>query len=154
MIDNTFLTAFGHRLTQMIQTEDDPRDTKDEKVTIFHGAEVPEINLGAYLERIAQYSEMEVSEFIVGMLYLRRIRELHPHFPCSHRSIHRTILTLLLVTTKMYRDCPLSNEFYAVVGGISMSELARLERCILELLEYRLFVSVDEYTSEAADWNA
>ena len=53
MIDNTVLTAVGHRLTQMIQTEDDRRDTKDEKVTIFHGTEVPEMTLVDYLERIA-----------------------------------------------------------------------------------------------------
>ena len=58
MIDDTFLTAFGHRLTQMIQTEDDPRDTKDEKVTIFHGTEVPEMTLASKHSRVAKKEAM------------------------------------------------------------------------------------------------
>ena len=151
MSNTACMSELDHWLTRLIQTERDKQETKD---TVFHGVEVPEMPIADYIERIATYSELEVSEFIICVLYFKRIKKSHPHFPCSHHSMHRTILTLLLVATKMHRDRPFSNKFYARLGEVLPSELARLERCILQLLDCRLFVSVDEYTSEAKHWGA
>ena len=150
MLNAAFVTKLDHWLTRLVRMSYNKQDTKD---TIFHGVEVPEMSIADYIERIATYSELDVSEFITCVIYFKRIQKLHPHFPCSHRSMHRTILSLLLVATKMHRDRPFSNRFYARLGGISSSELARLERCVLQLLEYRLFVSVDEYVDEAKYWD-
>ena len=122
------------------------------RCTIFHGATAPEMSIRDYIRRIVKYCELQQPELLAAMLYIRRLVRRYPHFPCSDRSMHRTVLTAVLVATKMHRDNTYSNEFYARVGGIPVRELARLERCILELLEYRLFVSVDEYQSEVAQW--
>ena len=137
-------------LHRLILTETDEQKTKD---TIFHGVEEPEICISDYIRRIVKYCGLEETEFMIAMLYIRRLIRTCPHFPFSGRSIHRTILTAVLVATKMHRDTPYTNAFYAHVGGIEAAELARLERCILVLLEYRLFVSVDEYKSEVAYWH-
>ena len=150
MLTAAFVAELDHWLTRMVHTNCDKQDTKD---TIFHGVEVPEMSIANYIERIATYAELDMSEFILCVIYFKRIQKLHPYFPCSHRSMHRTILSLLLVATKMHRDRPFSNRFYAKLGGISSFELARLERCVLQLLDYRLFVSVDEYTHEANCWD-
>ena len=137
-------------LGQLIRPE---REGEMDKDTIFHGVSAPEICIADYIERLALYSGVGAPELVLVVLYIRRLLKLHPRFPCSDRSIHRTLLTVLLVTVKMHRDSALSNKFYSVVGGIPPPELARLERCMLRLLNYRLFVTVEEYESEAMNWS-
>ena len=150
MSNDNLLPKISRWLAQLIRRESDQHT----KVTIFHGLEAPEISIFDYLTRIVRHSRIDTSEVIVGMLYFKRLRKLHCHFPCSDRSMHRTILILLLVATKMHRDDPVSNKFFARLGGIPPKELARLERCALHLLDYTLFVSIDEYAREVAYWDA
>ena len=160
MSNETLLQKISSWLAQLIQRE----TNQHTKVTIFHGLEVPGISIFDYLTRIVKYSRIDKSEIIVGMLYFKRMRKLHRHFPCSDRSMHRTMLIMLLLATKMHRDDPASNQFFSRLGGIPPKELARLERCALDLLDYSLFVpfdeytqvfvSVDEYTQELAYWDA
>lgn len=128
------------------------KDTQRVKETIFHGVCTPDICLMQYMQRIAKYAVLDCTEFILTMLYLRRLMQKHAQFPCSERSMHRVILAVVLIATKMHRETTFSNKYYARIGGISLYELARLERCVLELLEYRLFVSKDEFEIWAARW--
>ena len=150
MSNENLLIKINRWLSDLIQRE----TNQHTKVTIFHGLEVPGIPILDYLTRIVKYSRIDKSEIIVGMLYFKTMRKLHRHFPCCDRSVHRTMLTLLLLATKMHRDDPASNQFFSRLGGIPPKELARLERCALDLLSYRLFVSIDEYTQELSYWDA
>ena len=145
------LSIMSDWLETLISNEKATQRVKD---TIFHGVCAPDICLTEYMQRIAKYAVLGSTEFILTMLYMRRLIEKHQQFPCSERSMHRAILAVVLIATKMHRETTFSNKYYARIGGISSCELGRLERCILALLEYRLFVSKDEFEVGAARWYA
>lgn len=61
-------------------------------------------------------------------------------------NVHRVICTAVLLAAKFVDDLSYSNEHYARVGGIQTpGEMNRLEVLMLKALDYRLYVSKDNY---------
>lgn len=58
--------------------------------------------------------------------------------------IIRIILACLVVAIK-YNEESYANHYYAKVGGISLEEMNTLEKELLQLLDYNLFVSQEEF---------
>lgn len=58
--------------------------------------------------------------------------------------IFRIILACLVVAIK-YNEESYANHYYAKVGGISLEEMNTLEKELLQLLDYNLFVSQEEF---------
>ena len=62
----------------------------------------------------------------------------------------------LVVSIKLTEDESPGNIYYARLGGISNKEMLQLELNFLDLLNYRIFISEDEfinYKSALADLN-
>lgn len=57
----------------------------------------------------------------------------------------RLLLGTILVCTKFYNDVYYANHVVATAGGIKTSELNLIERFLLNLLDYNLFVSAGEF---------
>jgi hypothetical protein len=55
------------------------------------------------------------------------------------------MITCLAVSAKFYDDVYYTNKYYAKVGGISNEELNRLEYCLLDLLDFNIFVPPDKF---------
>lgn len=58
---------------------------------------------------------------------------------------NRLALTAILLAVKYNEDCYFDNKYYAKIGGISLKELNYLERIMLGLMNYELYVSGEEY---------
>lgn len=121
--------------------------------TIFHSQIKPLIMIGDYVTHLRKYGKFSANEFVVALIYVRRITSSHPLIDFASLSVHRLLVSALLVATKMYKDNHLSNRYYAKVGGLVTRELDRLERCILELLDFRLYVSAEEFETENEKWS-
>jgi len=64
-----------------------------------------------------------------------------PLFVLSSLTCHRFIITSITVSSKALCDVFCANNFYARVGGITVTELNLLEREFLAMIEWRLMVS-------------
>ena len=116
-----------------------------EDITFFHALSVPEITVADYMARITKYAKYSRGVLVAAMIYLQRLVEAHPEVPVISRTIHRLVITAILVSAKMTDDFSFSNSSYAQIGGVSTKELARLEVCFLNMLDYKLFISTEEY---------
>jgi|LauGreDrversion4_2_1035121.scaffolds.fasta_scaffold916540_1 hypothetical protein len=58
----------------------------------------------------------------------------------------RLILGTILVCTKFSNDIYYGNHVIAQAGGLQTAELNLIERFLLNLLDYNLFVSTEEFT--------
>lgn len=58
-------------------------------------------------------------------------------------NIHRLLLVSIMVAAKFYDDSIYKNTLWARVGGISLSELGRLEMDFLLLMDFKLLVHKD-----------
>ncbi|KAK3810109.1 MAG: hypothetical protein J3Q66DRAFT_352138 [Benniella sp.] len=65
-------------------------------------------------------------------------------FRVNSLNIHRLLITCLMVATKFTSDLLYSNARYAMVGGLSLPELNRLELEFLFTIQFELDVKVEE----------
>ncbi|PSS14429.1 Cyclin-U1-1 like [Actinidia chinensis var. chinensis] len=107
----------------------------------FHGVRAPSIRIGKYLERIYKYTDCSPSCFVVGYVYIDRLVHKHPNSLVVSLNVHRLLVTSIMVASKMLDDVHFNNAFYARVGGVSNSELNRLELELLFLLDFGVTVS-------------
>ena len=122
--------------------------------TIFQSATLPGISIVDYVARLQKYAKFKAHDFVVALLYVKRMMLSHPQIRFTDLTVHRMLIAVLLVATKMFRDIHFSNRYYAKVGGITTRELGRLERCTLDLLDFKLYVSTEEFESERQRWTS
>ena len=65
---------------------------------------------------------------------------------CLILSVHRIILTSVLLCSKFFNDIYYSNEQIGQLGGIHPSEMNLLEAYMLDMLDYILFIEEEEYS--------
>ncbi|GAB0494510.1 hypothetical protein MMPV_005804 [Pyropia vietnamensis] len=70
---------------------------------------------------------------------------LAPAVPLNGLTVHRLVLAALLLAAKTHEDAHLSNGGWAVVGGVGVTELNRLELGLLHGLSYATAVRAAEY---------
>ena len=122
--------------------------------TMFQSATLPGISIVDYVARLQKYARFKTHDFVVALIYVKRMMLLHPQLKFTDLTVHRMLISVLLVATKMFRDIHFSNRYYAKVGGITTRELGRLERCTLDLLDFKLYVSTEEFESERQRWTS
>lgn len=99
------------------------------------------------LFRIAKYSECSAESLICAMVYIFRIHQRHANFYVNSLTLHRILLTAVLLGVKYLDDLRFQNEYFARLGGVVKRELNVLEVEMLFLLEFGLHITVDEYNS-------
>ena len=65
----------------------------------------------------------------------------HPDLAVTSLTIHRLIITAVMLAAKLMDDKYYNNAFYAKIGGITTSELNLMELEMLRMLDFRTFVS-------------
>lgn len=57
----------------------------------------------------------------------------------------RLVIGTVLVLTKFYNDIFYSNEDIASISGLTLQDLNRIEKYLLDTVDYHLFISPEEY---------
>lgn len=142
----------------------------DATAALFWGESAPEITVKDYVLRIAKYSGCSASALVVACVLLRRlvgglVRTAQGDFSVNAFTAHRLVLTCCVVATKVQDDVmedfsarlpksprdpnysppPVSNGEWAVVGGVSIVEVNRLELALLSVLDFRASVGAAEF---------
>ncbi|KAL7203929.1 hypothetical protein ACSBR2_017063 [Camellia fascicularis] len=143
----TFLSSLLHRVAE---SNDLNRLFRPQKISVFHGLTRPTISIESYLERIFKYANCSPSCFIVAYVYLDRFVQRQPSLPINSFSVHRLLITSVMVAVKFMDDIYYNNAYYAKVGGISTAEMNFLEVDFLFGLGFHLNVTPTTFHSYCA----
>lgn len=117
-----------------------------DKKSLFFSCEEPSIGFDSFVQRLKLYIQVSESAFVVSLVYMKRLGDQDEVMKPSRFNVHRLFLTALVLAAKMLEDQVHRNGFFAKVGGIpSVKEMNHLEIIMLNLLDFRLFVSPLEY---------
>ena len=106
----------------------------------FNSMHAPTISMRSYLHRIHLYANCSDSCYILAFIYLDRLLQNNPGFVLSNRNVHRLILSAVVLAIKYLEDYYADNLTYAKIGGVSLTEMNRLETAMLRLLHYNLHI--------------
>lgn len=135
-----FVIALADVLTSLASLAGRPQ-----RVTKFHSVRMPQLTIRDYLMRIAKYFQCSRECFVLCLIYIDRIVKLHPEFTICNLNIHRLLVTGVMLAAKFFDDDYYSNAYYAKVGGIRTKEANVLECQFLQLIDWRLHVTPQEY---------
>lgn len=113
--------------------------------SVFACKKPPKIALKDYLIRILKYSEMESSTLLASLILLDSF--CRTQVSITNLSIHRLLITSIVVAIKMYEDTIYKNDYYANIGGIRLELLNSMELAFIELLDYRLHINPETFES-------
>lgn len=116
--------------------------------TPFHAKAVSKVSIDAYLRRIRQHLPCSASCFVLALVYLDRIARIHPCAAICELTCHRLVLTSIMFATRFYdeeEETHFHNAWFAKLGGLGVAALASLEVEFLRLIDWRLYVSPEEY---------
>lgn len=111
----------------------------------FYFSAPPAISVPNYLQRMQSFMFCSDECYVIALIYLDRIRERTTWLEVNSSSIHRLILTGVVVAAKFFEDKYYKNSYYCKVGGINNQELNQLEYEFLSYLDFSLYVSQEEY---------
>eukprot|EP00756_Hemistasia_phaeocysticola_P009452 Hpha_TRINITY_DN14890_c1_g1::TRINITY_DN14890_c1_g1_i1::g.169884::m.169884 len=111
--------------------------------------EKPIRSLRDYLRRLAKYMACSAGCFLYSLILIDRLvkysGERADLWISKPFSMHRLFLTALMLAAKLNDDIFYINTYYAKVGGVTAQELCLLEAHFLNMIEWDIFVSAEEY---------
>lgn len=132
--------------------EDNQKELKENKIpslpkTVFFMKNLPNIKFLDYLKRINKYLKPQASSLIIALIYVDRIcSEKTNKIVLIDNNIFKLFLTATILAIKYNEDFYDDNAYFAKVGGITLNEINILEKEFLDLINFRLFVSVEIFT--------
>ncbi|KAH3761875.1 cyclin p1 [Pelomyxa schiedti] len=106
----------------------------------------PSISLQSYIQRIEQHIGYNVGAIVCALVYIDRLLTLNKSFCITYFNVHRLFITCIVLANKYLEDRVFNNVFYSKVGGISLTDLNRMEKTLLNLLKFDLYVDVQQYS--------
>lgn len=114
--------------------------------SVFHALGPPSITPVEYLRRLARYSFSSRAVFLAAFFYLEKIASIPNNgLLINSLSVHRLVLTAILLATKFIDDVLYDNAHFAKIGGLELKELNMLELRLLKVLDFKLYISCDEF---------
>lgn len=122
-----------------------------DELTYFHSRSVPPTPLKTLAASIvrAQIAVDDTTVAIAAAL-MHRFAQRRASPPTAHM-MHRLLVACLLVAAKAHQDRFPANKLLARVVGVKLSELNRLEKKLVEELDWRVVVTRDDLAAAVAD---
>lgn len=106
----------------------------------FYSKNEPPIPINQYLQRLHEFCPMSAAVYLATSLYIHRLAVEERAIPVTRRNAHRLVLAGLRVAMKALEDLSYPHTKFAKVGGVSETELARLEISFCFLTGFELVV--------------
>ena len=144
---NNIVNAVSEILKQIIENNNEQPIKNDpirKKHPSLYSEVPPKISIYEYVSRIQKYCLIEKNIIILGLIYIDRICDIN-RLRLTNYNIHRILFISILIALKYNEDSIYSNKYYSEVAGVSLKELNSMESSFLELLDFKLFVSEEEF---------
>ncbi|KAJ3572384.1 hypothetical protein NP233_g3125 [Leucocoprinus birnbaumii] len=125
-------------MLQRLMTHNDRIPLSPENLTRFHSRSVPNISVLDYLKRIVRFTNVEKACLLLTLHYIDQISSRLPTFIFTSLTCHRFIIAAITASSKGLCDAFCTNQLYAKVGGITVTELNTLEREFLSVIDWQL----------------
>lgn len=138
--------SISNILTQITESNNTNKhkETPEKNMSILYSVKVPKISLQEYISRIYKYCSIEKSTIILSLIYIDRFCNMN-NFQLSNFNIHKILFISTLIAIKYNEDEIYSNDYYAQVAGLPLNEINLMEKTFLKFLDYKLFVSDEEF---------
>ena len=93
----------------------------------FYSKKPPPISVEEYLMRLHRYCPSSTAVYLATSLYIFKLAAVEKIIPVTSRNVHRLVLAGLRVAVKALEDFSYPHRRFAKVGGVSETELGRLE---------------------------
>jgi hypothetical protein len=128
-------------------------NTSNQITFLLKGPRIPRITMYDYIIRIIKYINRYYDDnsnslsigcigfihLLGGFVLLERLT-LHTDTILNEWTVHRALITSVLIAHKILEDDRASNQFFARVGGITLQEMNTLEIVVCETLDFDLHV--------------
>ena len=114
---------------------------------LFIAKSIPSISIKSYLQRILKYCPTCNQVYLSLIIYFDRLSSISKLFIITPFNVHRLIIAAITVSSKFFSDIFYTNQRYAKVGGLPLSELNQLELHFLLLLNFNLYINQSEFQS-------
>jgi hypothetical protein len=120
----------------------------------FYSKKPPPISITEYLLRMHRFCPMSTAVYLATSLYIHRLAVAERAIVVTARNAHRLLLAGLRVAMKALEDLSYQHAQIAKVGGVSETELARLEISFCFLCSFEFMVREEVLTSHWAELRA
>lgn len=112
----------------------------------FFAKKKQKFSMTRYVQRLLHYMDCSRSVFVTALIYVERLAKKGDLYLVNYLNVHRLFATALLLAIKYNDDEHYGNSYYAEVFGMrGLDEVNYLEAQLLNLLNFNLYVSPDDY---------
>eukprot|EP01059_Diplonema_ambulator_P005238 TRINITY_DN14998_c0_g1_i1.p2 TRINITY_DN14998_c0_g1~~TRINITY_DN14998_c0_g1_i1.p2 ORF type:complete len:166 (+),score=65.20 TRINITY_DN14998_c0_g1_i1:51-548(+) len=130
-------------LVRLAESNDASEAVKGQEPSYYDAAEVPNFPVVDLVRRWAKFSKAPGEVLVMSLILIDRA--VGRGLIVTSYSVHRVLISSLVVATKMHCDQVYSNSHYAKVSGISRQELNRLEVAFLNDIDFETHISEDAF---------
>ena len=145
--DNSIIMSVVNAVANVLETYLKCREEEEYISTSFHAGKTPSISIRQYINRMAQFMKCTEEIFVLALIYIDRVTTRKKDLVINGFCIHRLFLSAMVVAAKFFEDKYYKNSYYCKVGGVTNSELNTLEAEFLEYIDFRLYVSIEDYAN-------
>ena len=113
-------------------------------IKYFINQNIPSISIKDYLIRLTNYSKINESTIEIILIYLDRITKIN-HFSLTYYNIQKLILAAFILAIKYNEDIYYLMSIYSKIGGVTLSELNKLEFEYIKLIGFDFFLDQKLY---------
>jgi len=101
--------------------------------------------ISEYLSRIREYFDCSEACAVIALVYIDRVARCDSETAIGKLPFHQLLLACMVLAVKFHDDDYYCNAHYAAVGGMTSSELVRLETELVHALGWKVNVGLGEY---------
>lgn len=116
-----------------------PAEEKKKLLTRFHSRTPPAISIQTYLARLTKFNNFTQATLLTTIYYIDLLsHNYQPYFTLNSWTVHRFLLVATMLAQKSLEDFFYTNDHYAKVGGVALTELNCLELDFLTRVNWKL----------------
>ena len=112
----------------------------NKRIKFFMLKKIPSISIKEFLFRLTKYSKICESTLVIILIYIDRLCHKYK-FKITFFNIYKLILSAMVIAIKYNEDDYYTSDFYAKLGGISISEMNILEYEFASMIHFNLFIT-------------
>jgi hypothetical protein len=164
-LDEILTERLGGAMEALARNGDFQKDASNELGSCFEGpsGRAPSISIRAYVKRMLRYIDSGCGSsdwtllspgtraFLTALVYIDRLTSKTGIIVNSSR-IHRLVASAMLVALKSNEDAIVDMRFFSELAGVSFKEMKKMESSFIQLVEWDLVVSEQEFAARTRTW--
>tara|TARA_B100000902_G_C27321507_1_gene924964 strand:+ start:5485 stop:5970 length:486 start_codon:yes stop_codon:yes gene_type:complete len=114
----------------------------------LYSCKEPKFTIHDYIDKIMKdiYKEdTHIDGLIINAVVL--LKRVTQHLIVNNYNIHRLLAGVLMLSQKVYDDTHYNNDSWAIICGVQLIDINRMELDILQIIDYNTFIKHEEMLS-------